>query len=295
MNLTFTNTSLTWGDRAFIFTKIGDNDKSFYIEDKISKKKFYVYDATIGSSPKDPTYLKLGEAKRFKLFFPSIGNINEINIAEGMQGSDWSFSDISLSAYKSFAFTDKNFFNDFYYQTGLALLSDKEFSDAYIILTDFVSKNNDNAFAHNLAGIVSYILGNNLDAFLHIKKAIEIDPTDAKYYFNLYFLNNANGDKDDALKNISSAIQLDNDQPEYYYMRAELYMLKKYWNEAIADFSKFIQSDRNITSYPYFQRAVAKLWVQDKTACKDLEKAYGMAENEDAKKSIADWYNKYCR
>lgn len=295
LNFTFTNTSLAYGDRAYIFTKIGDPNESFYIEDKISKKRYYVYDATIGNSPKDPTFLKLGEAKRFKLFFPNIGSINEINIAEGMQGSDWSFSDINLTNYKTFSFTDKNFFNSFYYQTGLALLSEKDFSSAYIILKDFAANNDDNDYAHNLAGIVSYILGNNLDAFLHIKKAIAINPTSDNYYFNLYFLNEANENYDEALKNISSAIQLNGESPEYHYMRAELYMLKKYWNEAIADYSKFIQSDRNITSYPYFQRAVAKLWLQDKTACKDLEKAYGMEENQDAKKTIGEWYKKYCR
>jgi len=295
LNFTFTNTSLAFGDRAFIFTTIGDNDKSFYIEDKVSKKRFYVYDASIGISAKDPTYLKLGEAKRFKLFFPSIGNLNEMNIGEGMQGSDWSFSDIILSTYKSFSFTDRNFFNDFYYQTGLALLSEKDFEDAYIILKDFAATNNNNDYAHNLAGIVSYILGNNLDAFLHIKKAIEINPTNDNYYFNLYFLNNGNGDKDEALKNISSAIQLNNDKPEYYGMRAQLYMDKKYWKVAISDYDKLINSDRNITSFIYCQRGIAKLWLQDKSSCKDFEKAFGMAESDKVKEGISAWYNKYCR
>lgn len=295
LNLTYTNTSLAYGDEAFIFTTIGDNDKSFYIEDKLSKKRFYVYDATIGSSPKNPTYLKLGESKRFKLFFPAIGSINEINIGEGMLGSDWSFSDINLSSFQSFSFTDRNFFNDFYYQTGLALLSEKEFGDAYNILKDYATRNDDNDYAHNLAGIVSYILGNYFDAFLHIKKAIEINPISDNYYFNLYFLNNENESYDEALKNISSAIQLNGESPEYYFMRAELYMIKEDWKEAIDDYNKFITSDRDVTSYPYIQRAIAKLWLQDNTACGDLEKAYGISGNEDTKKEIAEWYNKYCR
>lgn len=295
LNFTYTNTALAYGDNAFIFTKIGDLNESFYIEDKITKKKYYVYDATIGNSPKDPTVLKLGEAKRFKLFFPAIGNLNEFNISEGMQGSDWSFSDINLLNYKSFSFTDKNFFNDFYYQTGLALLSEKEFSRAYLILKDVAANNNENDFAHNLAGIISYILGNNLDAFLHIKKAITINPTSDIYYFNLYYLNTANENYDEALKNISSAIQLNGESPEYYYSRAELYTIKKYWKEAIADYNKFIESDRNIKSYPYFQRAVAKLWVQDTSACEDFAKAYEMAESEEDKKTISSWYEKYCR
>lgn len=295
LNMTFTNTSLAYGDNAFIFTTIGDKDKSFYIEDKNSKKRYYNYDATIGSSPKSPTLLKLGEAKKFKLFFPPIGNATDINIAEGMQGSDWSFSDINLNSYKSFTFSDENFYNNFYFQTGLALLSDKEFADAYVILKDFSTTNKDNDFAHNLAGIVSYILGNNLDAYLHIKKAIEINPTNDNYYFNLYYLNEVSENFDEALKNISSAIQLNDDSPEYYAFRAEIFMEKKFWKEAIKDYDKFINSDRQISSYHYYRRGVAKLWIQDKSACQDLEKAYSIAEDEEAKKAIAAWYNKYCR
>jgi serine protease Do len=295
LNLTFTNTSLAFGDRAFIFATIGDKETSFYIEDILTRKKHYAYDATIGNSPKDPTILKLGESKRFKLYFPSIGNATHLNIAEGMKGSDWSFHDINLTTNKSFLFNDEKFFNNFYYQTGLAFLSDKDFANAYIILNDFVSKNNDNDNAHNLAGIISYILGNNLDAFLHINKAISINPTNDSYYFNLYYLNSASGSTDEAIKNMSSAIQLNNDQPEYYGYRASLYMQKEYWKEAIKDFDKYINSDRVIPGYTYFQRGLAKLWIQDKTACKDLQTAYQLTDNEEGRKKITEWYNKYCR
>lgn len=295
LNLTYTNTSLAYGDQAMIWSAIGDKEQSFYIEDKISRKKFYTYDATIGSSAKAPTVLKLGEAKRFKLFFPPIGTINKINIGEGMTGSDWSFSDINLMDYRFFSFSDNKFFNNFYYQTGLAHLKNKEFAEAYIILKDFSSTNEDNDFAHNLSGILSYILGNNLDAFLHIKKAIQINPTNDNYYFNLYFLNKVNGDIDEALKNISSAIQLNGESPEYHYMRAELHMTKKNWKEALSDYNVFINSDRQITSYPFFQRAIAKLWLEDKTACKDFEKAFSIAESDKAKEAITDMYNKYCK
>lgn len=295
LNLSFTNTSLQYGDGAFIFTVIGDKNQSFYIEDKSTKTKVYAYDATIGASAKSPTFLKLGETKRFKLFFPPLKNAQEINVKEGMQGADWSFSNINLNDYKTFSFKDDKFFNNFYFQTGLAMLSNKNYAEAYILLKDFTSKNNENDYAHNLAGIVSYILGNNLDAFLHIKKAIEINPTNDNYYFNLYFLNKQNGDMDEALKNISSAIQLNDDHPEYYAFRAYLNIEKKRWKEAISDLNKYIESDREISYYAYFQRAVAKLWEKEKSACKDLEKAYSMASNEEAKKTIAEWYNKYCR
>lgn len=295
LNFTFTNTSLAYGDGAFIFTAIGDDKQSFYIEDINTRKKYYVYDATIGNSAKSPTYLKLGEAKQFKLYFPPIGNATNINIAEGMQGSEWSFANIVLSDYKFFTFNDKSLLNNFYYLTGLAYLSDKEYANAYIILKDFVAENKDNDFAHNLAGIVSYILGNNLDAYIHVKKALEINPTNDNYYFNLYYLNHADGRIDEALKSISSAIQLNQGQPEYYSYRADLYMEKEYWKEAVADYDKFIASDRNIPSYTYFQRAIAKLWLKDKTACKDLVIAFELAKRKEDKETIASWHKKYCK
>ncbi len=295
LNMTFTNASLAYGDDAFIFASFGDNEKSFYIQDNTTKENFYIYDATIGNSAKNPTQLKLGEAKRFKLFFPRIGNPTEISIFEGSESSSWKFVGLILSNFKSFSFTDKQFFNNFYYQTGLAYLSEKEYAEAYVILKDFSTKNSDNDFAYNLAGIISYILGNNLDAYLNIKNAIALNPTNDNYYFNLYYLNNANNDKDDALKSISSAIQLNNDQPEYYVYRAQLYMEKEYWKEAVSDFNHYISSDRSIPAVTYFQRGVAKMWLDDKSGCGDFEKAFQSAESEDEKKSISKWYNEYCR
>ena len=137
VNLSYTNTSLTYGDYAFIFTVIGDKNQSFYLESVESGKKFYLYDASIGNSPQAPTYLKLGETKKFKLYFPSIGDIKKINIKEGMQGSDWSFSNINLADFKNLNFEDNNFFNDFHFQTGLKLLSEKDFAPAYIILKNY--------------------------------------------------------------------------------------------------------------------------------------------------------------
>jgi serine protease Do len=294
LNLSFTSTSITFG-KPFIYTIIGNEDESFYIEDNVTKKRFYVYDATIGNSAKEPTYLELGETKRFKLFFPAITNLQEINIKENMQGSDWSFSDIKLADHRTFSTTNDKFFNDFYFQTGLEYLSEKEYSKAYIFLKNFVAENLENDYAQNLAGVISHILGNNLDAILHISKALELDPTNHRYYENLYKLNLDGGDLDKALKSISSAIQLNNNQPEYYIYRAEIYMKKSFWKEALADLNKFMASDREKSSFFYYQRGVVKLWLNDKSACQDFDEAYRLEENTDSKKKIIEMYKKYCK
>lgn len=295
LNLTFINTSLAFGDSAFIFTVIDDPDQSFKIEDKISKKKYLIYDATIGGSAENPTYLKLGEARRFKLYFPAIGDSKILNIYEGMEGGSWSFNNLDLNRYKAFSLKENSFINDFYFQTGLSYLTEENYIEAYTIFRDFAAKNNKNDYAHNLAGIVSFILGNNLDALLHIKKALEINPTNDHYYFNLYFINLLNENPEEALKNITSAIQLNNNQPEYYAYRANLYMGKESWKEAISDLNKVIDSERKKTGSIYFQRAVAKLWLQDRSACKDFEMAYSLEESAEARATIREWYNKYCR
>lgn len=295
VNFSYTNTSLTFGDRAFIFTTIGDKQKSFYIEDKETSKKQYVYDATIGNSPKSPTFLKLGETKRFKLYFPALGSARRLNIKEGMEGGSWEFSDINLDDYRNLDFKNDLFFNDFYFQTGLSLLSSNQFAEAYVVLKDYADRNDTNDYAHNLAGIISHILGNNLDAFIHIEKAIEINPTNDSYYFNLYYLNNEAGNFSNAIKNISSAIQLNDSQPEYYALRASLLMKEKSWKAALADLNKYMDSDREISGHSYFERAICKLYLSDKTACKDFEKAYQMVDTKEDQQTIKEWYNKYCK
>ncbi len=295
VNLSFTNSSLVWGDEAFIFASIGEKDNSYYIENNETGAKFNIYDASIGSSPKAPTKLKLGETKRFKLYFPPIGDSKIIDIVEGTKGTGWTFRNINLSEYDSLSFKSDSFFNDFYFQTGLSFLASKEFGKAYSILNEYALSNKNNDYAQYLAGIISYILGNNLDAFSHIKKAIEINPLNSEYYFNLYYLNYKSENFDEALKNISSAIQLDENQPEYYVYRGNLHFNNKSWKLAIADYNKYIESNRNI-SYGYlFKRGIAKTWDDDKTACSDFEKAYKLCDDDDRKKVIASWQNKYCK
>ena len=295
VNLSFINTDLVAGDGAFIFAIIGDKKQSFYIEDLETGKMQYAYDATIGNSPESPTYLKLGETKKFKLFFPAIKDVKQISIKEGMQGSDWSFENINLADYKTLKFEDNNFFNNFYLQTGLSLLSDKEFASAYVILKDYADQNSDNDFAQNLAGIISFILGNKLDAFLHIQAALEINPTNSDYYFNLYFLNNDAGNTSEALKNITSSIQLDQDQPERYIYRSYLYIKLEQWKKAIEDLNIFINSDRVIPSAAYFSRAVCKVYLKDRTACEDFEKAYSISVDKEEQEEIKSWYDQACK
>jgi serine protease Do len=294
LNFSYTSTTLAFGE-PFIYTVIGNEEEAFYIEDKATKKRFYSYDATIKNSAKEPTYLELGETKRFKIYFPPINDIKEINIKEGMQGSDWSFSDISLAEYKSFSPSNKVFLNDFYFQTGLTYLSKKDYAKAYIFLKDYVKDHPENDYAQNLASVISHILGNKLDASFHINKAIELNPTNHNYYLNRYQISLEADEIDKALKSISTAIQLNSDQPELYYYRAAIYMKKEFWNEALMDLDKYLKSDREKEAIVYYQRAIVKTWLKDRSACNDFEKAYELETDKKEKEQILETYKKYCK
>lgn len=295
IDFTFINTSLAYGDKAFIFAVIDDRAHSFYIEDARSKVRYPVYDATIGNSAKNPTFLKLGEAKMFRLFFPPIGNVSKINIREDMQGSEWSFYDIDLQDRESSTVITNNFFNNSTFQAGLTFLSEKEYAKAYQVIHDYAFNNAENDYVQNLAGIISYVLGNNIDALQYFKKASAIKPTEDQYYFNQYFLNQITGNYEEALEAISSAILLNSDQPEYFQSRAVLYLRKKKWREALNDLDRFIDSDRTIPGMTYFYRGVAKFWLQDNSACIDFKKAYSLAEDEKDKELISGWHDKHCK
>jgi serine protease Do len=290
VNMSFTNTNLAYGDNAFIFTTIGDKSKSFFIQNNSDKEKYYLYNSTLGMSAKSPTFIALGESYRFKLFFPSIGKSESISIFEGMEGSEWSFEDIDLQLYKSIRFEEENYFNNFYLQTGLSLLSKKEFSKAYILLKDFVSEYSDNSFANTLAGIISFVMGNDLDARFYFQKALEINPTESGIYFNLYYINTQIGDYEKALRNISSAITLDPYQPEYIAFRGHTYFEMKLWKEAINDYNLFTDSDRIIPYDVYLQRGISKLLINDINGCQDLKEAYSLADD-DGKKFVESIFN----
>lgn len=209
-----------------------------------------------------------------------------------MQGADWSFYNIDLP--KSSELTNDNFLNDSSFQKGLTLLSDKEFEKASVIILDRASRNNHNDFMKNLAGVISYVLGDSLGALAYFKEANALRPTEHQYYFNMYFLFEATGNMEEALKSISAAIQMNKDQPEYFHYRAMLYIDMKYWKEAVDDLDRYINSDRAITGMSYFLR-VAKSFLQDSSACTDFKKAYSLEKSDKNKQVISGWYDKVCQ
>lgn len=293
VNFSFINTSLAYRDSAFIFAAIKDREQAFYIEDVQTKKKYYAYDATIGKSAKSPTYLRLGEAKRFKLFFPALGSTKKISIKEGMRGPDWSFNDIDLQ--QSPELLNDSFLSDSSFQRGLRFMSEKDFEEASSEILGCAAKYPENDYVQNLAGVISYVLGDNQAAVKHFKMANTLKPKEHQYFFNIYFVREASGDKEEALSSISSAIQLNPDQPEYYQFRALLYMDMKSWENAVSDLDRFINSDRAIPGRSYFLRGVAKSFLHDESACLDFKEAHSLAKSEKDKEVASRWLNKLCR
>ncbi len=292
VNLTYINTSLAYRDSAFIFAAVGDREQSFYIEDIQTKKKYYAYDATIGKSAKSPTYLRLGEGKRFKLFFPALGSTKKISIKEGMRGGDWSFNDIDLQ--QSLELLNDNFLSDSSFQRGLRFMNERNFEKASIELSTCADKYPRNDYIQSLTGVITYVLGDSLAAIQYFKRASSLAPKEHQYYFNMYFAQDAAGNKEEALSSITSAIEL-NDQPEYHQSRAMLYMELKAWENAISDWDRFINSDRAIPGISYFLRGVAKSFLHDESACLDFNKAYSLAKSDKDREAVSGWLNRLCR
>ena len=94
-------------------------------------------------------------------------------------------------------------------------------------------------------------------ALEYYSKAIELDPTNAKYYFARAELKNLKREKASALKDYNKAIELDPNNAEYYYYRGKSKI--GYDNlGALKDYNKAIELAPNNAEY-YYDRALFKV------------------------------------
>ena len=81
---------------------VGDTKRSMYLKDKINGTKYFMTSSTIGESPEKATTLDLGETVFFKMYFPRLNNVTDIEIGEGMNGGNWSFNNIQIPNKQQF-------------------------------------------------------------------------------------------------------------------------------------------------------------------------------------------------
>jgi serine protease Do len=287
----FTNVSMGYGDKIHIWTELNNRDKTFFIQDLSTMKKYYAIGSSIGTSRRNGTEVSLGESKRFKVTFPYLkSRLSKVNIMEGI-ASSWEFMDLDLSKYFKIENQETR---DFSLLFALGRLETKDFLSAKAVLVDRVQNLNADDDAYNILAIISYLLDNNYDALLFLSKAIDINPKNDIYYFNRFRINLLKkDDTENALKDISNAIQIRPNQGDYYQHRAYIYMAQKEWKKAITDLDLAI----NIMGrywHLFKLRGYCKAWTNDLTgACKDWHEANILSENGDTE--LNEWITQSCK
>ncbi|CAD8195646.1 unnamed protein product [Paramecium octaurelia] len=93
--------------------------------------------------------------------------------------------------------------------------------------------------------VTYYEMKNYVDALLDYDKAIELDATDPKIYYNRGILYQDIRNLQQALLNYNQAIHLDQRNPKFYYNRGNLYSDMGNKEQALLDYDKVIQLNPN--------------------------------------------------
>lgn len=295
VNYSYSNASIAFGEGAFIYSVIGDSSQSMYIKDRLTDKKYYATKSTLGVSVCEPTTMKFGETVYFKMFFPPIGNINMIDIAEDMKGGDWSFNNLIIPMDPFIAYYK---LEDFFYSSFQAILSDMNdgyMTAAYKSIKECYSDDENSERLNLLGAIVAYALEKNEESTEFLKKAIELRPNHSQYYADLYTIHMEMNLPTQALAYINSAIQCNDEYIEYSLMRAEANYLLENWTDAIKDFQLYINSGRTPSADMYLKMGISKNNVNDSSACDDFKKAKDLAESDREWEKFNKEYRKYCK
>ena len=285
VNMSYTNISIKWSPGT-LWCPIGEDQNSIYLQNKQTGEKFYAYDATIGHGRKTATTVKLGETIRFKIFFPTVSQISSFDLIHESY-ENWSFYNLGLQSIAP-KIDDDRYYNDFYLQTALTYMKNKDYLSAFQLLEGLNNINEiDNAYYIHLQGIVAFLNTDTILAKNKIQESIEKDGTKGSYFFNLFHINDITENREEALKNISSAIALNPDQVDYRYERLIMHMYFKHWDNAIKD-ADFCINNGSPFYMNHIWKGTCLFWLgQD--PCDDYNKALRLAQG-DAFNFV---YNKY--
>ena len=280
VNYAYSNASIAFGDGAFIYSAVNDSSQSMFIRDRISGKKYYCTNTTLGTSVKDPTVMKFGETVYFKLYFPSIGKTRVIDIGEDMKGGDWSFEHLIIPEKSDITYDNLEAFYESSYQSILSDLNGTYFKSAYRKIKELYADHSNSARFNLLGAVVTYALNDKEEAINYLKKVIELDGTSAGLYADLYEIYMELEKPDTALAYINLALEYNNEYIEFYHMRAEAHYAMENWAEGIRDYQTFIHSGRDVSADLYLKMGIAKFKINDSSACDDFQLAKDLAESD---------------
>jgi len=304
VHMSFSNTSLLYGDGAFIFTDVDDPEQCFHLIDTETGEKHRILSTNIGTSPTDPTYLMLGETAFFELVFPPIKRNRTYDLTEGMSGGDWSFSSIPVTAasrgVKLNTYRDINEL-----ETLWQLLLTKEDIESMGVEFQFahldyrLSGRELSAFEMNLAGVISSLYGNDGTAYDYFMEAVNTSPLYDSPWINLYVLNPEDNDELD-LQYVNNALRSAPDSPEYHHLRSEVHWNMGNYAEAAEDLGYFLESDRTASYEDYIRMGLCQMAIyQTEEGCLNsltglIMLADGEEYNEEYATTIVNLMRKEC-
>ncbi|KAJ0284920.1 hypothetical protein COL922a_006410 [Colletotrichum nupharicola] len=101
------------------------------------------------------------------------------------------------------------------------------------------------AFAYNLRGTFSCLLGKHDDAMSDLSKSIELDPSMTQSYIKRASMNLELGAPEKAADDFDKAMEQNAEDPDIYYHRAQLHFIKGEFSDAAKDYQKSIDLDRD--------------------------------------------------
>jgi tetratricopeptide (TPR) repeat protein len=107
---------------------------------------------------------------------------------------------------------------------GMIYFKEKNYEEALKCYELFTARVKTNADAFYYRGFCEAKLGKNPEALISLKQALIYKDRDWKFYFKMYEVYLAMGDKTNALNNISMVIEKGDGTPEFYEDRAKLYL-----------------------------------------------------------------------
>lgn len=275
VRMSFANTSLLWGDGAYIYTSTDDPETSFYIQDQNTGVKLNILSATLGESPQDPTIMQLGETVLFEIVFPPLSNRNSVfTISEGMLGGDWTFENLDLaSKEKGMSIQRKQDVDALDRLWRLILteydLMNFDFAERFQHMERVMKGMDLSAFEHNLMGVISYLYGNEGDAEWYFEQAIQDAPLYAQPWVSLYVMT-PDDDYAQQLEYIEGALRASPDSPEYHELRGDVYYVLGEYEKSYQDKVFYMESDRTLTYNHLMGLGFCGLQLGMPEACQNL-------------------------
>ena len=264
-HLSYTNTSLLYGDGAYIYSNVSDERQRFKFTNLQTGEEIHVLSCTLGESPQDPTYMDLGETVLFDMVFPPLETNQTYSLTEGMAGGNWTFDNVPLLE-PGLVMESTDDLEQL--QTLHSMMFSKEELEyygagAFEYMEWMLNHEALTAYETNLAGVIAAVFENRGMAKDYFHAASIKSPLYDEPWLNLFVLTPEDNPEEE-LKYLDNAIRASPDSPDIHFRRAETnYNLERY-AEAEADYLVFIESDRPRTGYIHEACAYSQ-WLQDKT------------------------------